>query len=92
MWAEALPPGIAMNSAGKITGTPSDTGTFNFQVKATDSSKPPVSKTSSYSLSISIGFDTYGGLTAAHAAKPATGYFHMEKQNGRWKLVSPAGK
>jgi hypothetical protein len=86
-----LPPGISMSSAGKITGTPGDTGSFNFQVKATDSSKPPVSKTSSYSLIISIGFDTYGGLTAAHSAKPATGYFHMEKQNGRWKLVSPLG-
>src|SRR5271166_3456579 len=87
----ALPPGITMNSAGKIAGTPSDTGAFNFQVKATDSSRPPVSKTSSYSWSISIGFDTYGGLTAAPAAKVATGYFHMQKQSGRWKLVSPMG-
>ena len=86
-----LPPGVTMNSAGKITGTPGDTGVFNFQVKATDSSKPPVSKTSPYSLTVSIGFDTYGGLTAAHATKPATGFFHMEKQNGRWKLVSPLG-
>jgi len=86
-----LPPGVAMNSAGKITGTPSDTGSFSFQVKATDSSKPPVSKTSSYSLHISIGSDTYGGLTAAPATKIATGYFHMEKQSGRWKLASPMG-
>ena len=84
----ALPPGITMNSAGKITGTPGDTGIFNFQVRASDSSKPPVSQTSSYSMNISIGFDAYGGLTAAHSAKPATGYFHLEKQNGRWKLVS----
>src|SRR5271165_1596044 len=87
----ALPPGITMNSAGKIAGTPSDTGVFNFQVKATDSSKVPVSKTSSYSFNISIGLDTYGGMTAARSAKPATGYFHLEKQNGRWKLVSPLG-
>src|SRR6516164_2568470 len=35
-----LPPGVTMNSAGKITGTPGDTGSFNFQVKATDSRKP----------------------------------------------------
>ena len=35
-----LPPGVTMNSAGKIAGTPSDTGTFSFQVKASDSSKP----------------------------------------------------
>lgn len=86
-----LPPGVTLNSAGKIAGTPSGTGASNFQVRATDSSKPPLSKTSSYSLSISIGFDTYGGLTAAHGLRPATGYFHMEKQNGRWKLVSPVG-
>jgi hypothetical protein len=89
--AGALPPGITMNSAGKITGTPADTGVFNFQIKATDSSKPPMSKTSAYSLNISIGSDTYGGLTAAHSAKPATGYFHLEEQNGRWKLISPLG-
>jgi hypothetical protein len=86
-----LPPGVVMNTAGKITGTPSGTGTYNFQVKATDSSKPPVSKTSSYSLSISLGFDLYGGLTAAPATRTATGYFHMEKQSGRWKIVSPTG-
>ena len=36
-----LPPGVTMNNAGKIIGTPSDTGSFNFQVKATDSSKRP---------------------------------------------------
>jgi len=80
-----------MNTAGKISGTPDDTGSFSFQVKTTDSSKPPVSKTSSYSLPVSIGLDTYGGLTAAHSTKPATGYFHIEKQNGRVKLVSPQG-
>ena len=86
-----LPPGVILNSAGRIAGTPGGTGTSNFQVRATDSSQPPLSKTSSYSLSISVGFDTYGGLTATHGSKPATGYFHMEKQSGRWKLVSPAG-
>lgn len=86
-----LPPGVILNSAGNITGTPVDTGSFNFQVKATDSSKPPVSKTSSYSLNIAIGLDTYGGLTATRANKPATAYFRLEKQNGRWKLVSPLG-
>jgi hypothetical protein len=42
-------------------------------------------------LNVSIGRDIYGGLTAAHASRPATGYFRLEKQNGRWKLVSPLG-
>lgn len=86
-----LPPGLTMNSVGRIAGTPTDTGTFSFQVKATDSGTPRLPRISSYSLSVSVGFDTYGGLTAARAAKPATGYFQMAKQNGRWKLVSPTG-
>jgi len=86
-----LPPGVTLTSAGNIVGKPSSTGTFTFQVKATDSSKPPVSQTSSYSLTVSIGFDTYGGLTAAGSTRPPTGYFHLEKQKDRWKLVSPLG-
>ncbi|WP_439449035.1 putative Ig domain-containing protein [Stenotrophomonas sp. ATs4] len=35
--AGALPPGIALSSAGAISGTPTTTGTFNFTVTATDS-------------------------------------------------------
>lgn len=35
--AGALPPGIALSSAGAISGTPTTTGSFNFTVTATDS-------------------------------------------------------
>lgn len=34
----ALPPGLALSSSGLITGTPSASGTFNFNVTGTDSS------------------------------------------------------
>ncbi len=35
--AGALPPGIALSSAGTLSGTPTTTGSFNFTVTATDS-------------------------------------------------------
>ncbi|WP_354687682.1 putative Ig domain-containing protein [Cupriavidus necator] len=34
----ALPPGMALSSAGVLSGTPTSAGTFNFVVRATDSS------------------------------------------------------
>ena len=85
-----LPPGTAINSAGKITGTPGDTGTFNFQVKATDSSKPPVSKT----LVLVEHLYRIRHLRRSDRGtlgEGGHGYFRLERQNGRWKLVSPTG-
>ncbi len=86
-----LPPGITLNSSGKISGKPGDTGSFNFQVKATDSSKIKVSRITAYALKVSIGLDIYGGMTAVRSLRPATGFFRMEKQAGRWSLVTPLG-
>jgi hypothetical protein len=36
--AGALPPGLTLSSAGKISGTPTATGTFNFTITASDAS------------------------------------------------------
>lgn len=86
-----LPPGVTLNSAGKISGKAGDTGTFSFQIKATDSSKTKVSRTTQYALKVSMGLDIYGGMTAVRSANRSTGFFRMEKQSGRWTFVSPLG-
>ena len=50
--AGSLPPGLKLSSAGKITGTPTASGTFAFTVGVTDSSVPPM--TASKKLSIAV--------------------------------------
>ncbi len=87
-----LPPGLSMDPSGNITGTPTSTGSWTFQVRATDSSQPPQQQTTQYSLFASIGLDMYGGLTAMPSPGGGTGYFRIEKNsNGRWMFVDPLG-
>ena len=86
-----LPPGLALASSGLISGTPTTLGTYNFVVLVTDSSKPPKQKLVPTGLTVTIGTDIYGGFTAVPAAGGATGFFRMQKQKGRWILVSPLG-
>jgi len=87
-----LPPGITLGQSGNITGTPTTTGTWRFQITATDSSQPPQQQTVPYQLSVLMGLDLYGGLTAMPSPNGATGYFRVEKDpNNRWLFVSPLG-
>ena len=85
-----LPSGLTMNTSGTIAGTATVVGKFPFQVQATDSSHPPQQQSSNYTLNAVIGFDTYSGLTAAPVpgCKP-TGYFQIQKVNGRWYYADP---
>lgn len=48
--AGSLPAGFALSSAGALSGTPTQAGTSNFSVTATDSSSPAKSVTASFSL------------------------------------------
>jgi hypothetical protein len=49
----ALPTGVTLSSSGLLSGTPSVTGTFNFNVTATDSCNPtPQTNTQAFSLTI----------------------------------------
>ena len=48
----ALPAGMTLSSSGVLSGTPTVSGTFNFSVTVTDSSKPVQSLTASYTLSV----------------------------------------
>ena len=53
-WSEtgALPPGMALSSAGQLTGTPVSAGTYAFTVRVADSSTPAVTGTLPVSLKI----------------------------------------
>ena len=54
-WSTAggLPPGLSLSRAGKITGTPTRTGTYTFTVKATDSAQPtPASSSEKVTIAI----------------------------------------
>lgn len=62
--AGALPPGIALSSAGTLSGTPTTTGNFNFTVTATDS----VGFTGSQAYTFSVAAPT---ITIAPATLPA---------------------
>ena len=87
----SLPAGLTLNQSGLISGIPTAVGSSAFQVLVTDSSSPPQQQTFNYTLNVVIGLDTYGGLTAVSSKNGATGFFRMEKQNGRWVFVSPLG-
>lgn len=62
--AGALPPGIALSSAGILSGVPNTTGSFNFTVTATDS----IGFTGSQAYTFSVAAPT---ITIAPATLPA---------------------
>jgi hypothetical protein len=50
--AGSLPPGLTLSSGGKISGTPTKTGTFTFTVLAGDGSSPQQMKSASFSIKV----------------------------------------
>jgi hypothetical protein len=48
----SLPPGIALDPAGVLAGSPTAPGEFHFTLEATDSSPTPVAKTRDYVLTV----------------------------------------
>jgi hypothetical protein len=48
----SLPPGIEMDSSGRISGTPTTGGNYYFDIKVTDSSSSPQSDFRSFSINI----------------------------------------
>src|SRR5258708_11064142 len=48
----SLPAGLKLNEAGEITGTPQETGQFDFDLLLTDSDNPPRQLRKKFSLSI----------------------------------------
>jgi putative Ig domain-containing protein len=68
-----LPPGLTLSSAGLISGSATALGTFNFTVKAADSSAPQQSSTTSFSISVattlSIVFTVQPSDTSSSASQ-----------------------
>ena len=89
----SLPAGLDMNSSGTIAGTATVVGAFPFQVLVTDSAHHQ--QTSNYTLTVVIGMDQYGGLTAAPLPGcTPTGYFQLLKVKigsnpARWVYADP---
>lgn len=50
--AGALPPGLALDHSGELTGIPRTPGTYRFTVRVTDSSLPPQAATRDFILAI----------------------------------------
>ena len=87
----SLPAGLSLSSNGKITGKPETMGRYSFQIAVTDSSAHPLTSNSQVTITVSLGLDPYGGLTSIPSKNGASGYFRMEKADGRWSMVSPLG-
>ena len=54
-----LPPGLSMDQSGDISGTPTTTGPFTFEVQVTDSSSPPKQQTFNYTINVLTAVVTY---------------------------------
>jgi sugar lactone lactonase YvrE len=65
--AGALPTGLALSSAGLLSGTPSAAGTFTFTVTATDQSLPPQTASQSYTITVAA-LSTIGNIRVAQVA------------------------
>jgi large repetitive protein len=80
----SLPPGLSLSSAGQISGTPTATGTYIFQVSGTDSSTPfAFFNSSNISLMIATGIPaapTIGAATGGNGH--ATVSFTAPASNG----------
>jgi hypothetical protein len=59
-----LPPGLALSSAGVISGSATTTGSFSFTMKAADSSSPQQSVTASFTISVA------SSLSVSFTAQP----------------------
>ena len=78
-----LPTGIAVNSAGSVSGTTTQTGQFNFTVQVSDSSSPK--QTATQPLVLTVNSSTSGGNNP-----PASywGFSESDTNGGGWPTVS----
>jgi hypothetical protein len=79
----SLPSGITVQSSGAISGTTSQTGSFNITVQVTDSSSPK--QNSSKALTLTVAANTSGGSI------PLPRYFGFSESDtngGGWPSVS----
>ena len=83
-WSEtgALPPGLALSSAGQLTGTPMTAGTYAFTVMVADSSNPALTG----ALPVSLKIDQSPPVLTPGQAPPVgihgTGYYFQFAETG----------
>jgi hypothetical protein len=98
-WSEsgALPPGMSLNAAGQLLGTPVTAGTYPFTVAAIDSSSPPRNATGMVSLQISDSLTVISTTSlppSGTATYPYAGYTFTVASGGSppftWKVTAGA--
>ncbi len=96
--AGSLPPGLSLAAAtGMISGTPTQTGTFNFTAQVTDSSSPL--QTATANLSITVNMALTITTTSLPSGNVGTSYSQIVQATGgvttySWSITSgslPAG-
>ena len=82
--AGTIPPGIALQPAGSLSGTASQTGQFNFTVQVADSSSPKQTAARSFTLTVS------GSTKGGGPLPPATlfGFTDTSTQSKNFPTVS----
>ncbi|MFV0458314.1 MAG: putative Ig domain-containing protein [Actinomycetales bacterium] len=98
----SLPPGLSLNDQGSLTGTPNLTGTFTFEIRATDSTTGtgPATGTRNYTVTVApmACLSENLELTAGHSwdSSPATvlglPYRLFMQTDGNAVLYAPDGK
>lgn len=73
----SLPAGLTLNSDGSITGTPTQTGSFNFVARVTDSANPANTDTEPYTVIIDAAAPPPGPSNwATRIATPGVVYYN----------------
>ncbi|HEV2385858.1 MAG TPA: putative Ig domain-containing protein, partial [Candidatus Acidoferrales bacterium] len=90
--AGQLPAGLTLSATGQLSGTPASAGQSSFTVQVTDGSSLQQSASAALVLTVAATatLDQYGGRTNLKCAN-ATGWFHTEKLNARWRFCTPLG-
>ncbi len=85
-----LPEGLSLSANGALGGTPLRGGDFVLNVQVSDLRGQSAQR--QFHLHVSgAAVDQFGGVLAVRSAAKPTGAWHMEKLNGRWVFVTPAG-
>jgi Putative Ig domain len=86
-----LPPGLSLaNASGRITGTPTQGGTYSLTVTAKDSTGNMASK--SFTLVVfEQPLDAYSGFINLPCPNGPQPHFYTQKTGSRWHLCTPAG-
>jgi uncharacterized protein (TIGR03437 family) len=81
----ALPPGLTLNSAGAISGTPTTSGTYGFTVKASDSAVSSATRAASITITYPSGYT--GPPAISSNGVVSAGGFQNAIRSGSWATI-----